>query len=183
MCAPEVGLVSVPGRTVSNGLSRRSVWSRGDTNLSWMFICSCLYLCLLHLYSHHSTVPLTVLLFDFVSVISVEALCDCADVGLPVHPDLSQNPLTLLQPLGSVQLWWCTHDTCTKTKQNKKRVRACQHIVHSHNRQVRSQSHTVMPREMNSESVHMKKKSKWNLPFPVNGLRLSITAPSQKCKG
>lgn len=120
MCAPEVGLVSVPGRTVSNGLIHRSVWSIADSTLSWMFICSCLYLCLLHLYSHQPTVPLTVLLFGFVSVISVEALCDCADVGLPVHPDLSQNPLTLLQPLGSVQLWWCTHDTHTQ-KQNKQK--------------------------------------------------------------
>lgn len=104
VCAPEVGLVSVPGRTVSYGLTRQSVSSRADSTLSWMFICSCLYLCLLHLYSHHPTVPLTVLPFDLVSVISVEALCDCADVGLPVHPDLSQNPLALLQPLGSVQL-------------------------------------------------------------------------------
>lgn len=39
-----------------------------------------------------------------VSVISVQALSDGADVRLPVHPDLTQDPLTLLQPLGPVQL-------------------------------------------------------------------------------
>lgn len=34
-------------------------------------------------------------LFDYMSVISVEALSDRADVRLPVHPDLSENPFTL----------------------------------------------------------------------------------------
>lgn len=38
---------------------------------------------------------LCVSLFDSLSVISVEALSDCADVRLPVHPDLSENPFTL----------------------------------------------------------------------------------------
>lgn len=36
------------------------------------------------------------------SVVSVEALGHGADVGLSVHPDLPENPLSLLQALGSV---------------------------------------------------------------------------------
>lgn len=48
-------------------------------------------------------------LFAAASVISVEALGDCADIWLSVHPDLSQNPLPLLQPLGPIQLWQHTY--------------------------------------------------------------------------
>lgn len=48
-------------------------------------ICCPVYLC----------VRLTICLSDYVSVISVEALSDCADVWLSVHPDLSENPFPL----------------------------------------------------------------------------------------
>lgn len=40
-------------------------------------------------------VLLTICLFDYASVISVEALSDGTDVWLSVHPDLSENPFTL----------------------------------------------------------------------------------------
>lgn len=57
------------------------------------------------------------LLFAYRSVISVEALSNCADVWLSIHPDLSENPLTFFKPLSLVQLWPCTHRK--KTKQTK----------------------------------------------------------------
>lgn len=44
------------------------------------------------------------LLFDLSSVVSVEALRNRADVWLSIHPDLSENPLTLFKPLGPVQV-------------------------------------------------------------------------------
>lgn len=40
-------------------------------------------------------VLLSLSLFDYMSVISVEALGDRANVRLPVHPNLSENPFTL----------------------------------------------------------------------------------------
>ena len=40
-------------------------------------------------------VHLHVLRTEHVSVISVEALSDCADVRLSIHPDLSENPFPL----------------------------------------------------------------------------------------
>lgn len=40
-------------------------------------------------------VRLAVCMFDYASVISVQALSDCTDVWLAVHPDLSENPFAL----------------------------------------------------------------------------------------
>ena len=44
------------------------------------------------------------------SVVSVEAACDSVDVGMSVHPDLLYDPLSLLNPLSSLQLYRPKHN-------------------------------------------------------------------------
>lgn len=55
------------------------------------------------------------------SVVSVEAACDSVDVRLSIHPDLSHDPLSLLNPLSSLQLF--------RTKQNHLYFNCFQNIL------------------------------------------------------
>lgn len=65
-----------------------------------VFVHLCVHLFIRPSASTASAFPLSasqsVLVFASVSVISVEALSDCADVWLTVHPDLPENPFPLL---------------------------------------------------------------------------------------
>lgn len=80
-------LILDPGRAVTS--IRRAVFGSARSEL----ISACQYI------RPH------LLLFDSCSVVSVEALSNGADVRLSIHPDLSENPLTLFKPLGPVQVW------------------------------------------------------------------------------
>lgn len=53
------------------------------------------YLFTFHLPVYLHVLCLSVHLFIPVSVISIEALSDCTDVGLTIHPDLSEDPFPL----------------------------------------------------------------------------------------
>ena len=68
----------------------------------------------MHLHVLLFSVSLSLLLFTFASVVTVEALSDRTDVWLSVHPDLSEDTFTLFQPLGPVQLWRHKHTESLK---------------------------------------------------------------------